>query len=60
MYLEYAPISMKSGQQKSVTLSTADAELVSGTQCLQDMLFLHDVSDGINRAEGEEANDPTN
>jgi hypothetical protein len=52
---------MKSGQQKSFTLSTAEApELVSGTQCLQDMLFLHDVGDGINRAEGEEANDPTN
>jgi hypothetical protein len=35
VFLENAPISMKSGQQKSVTLSTAEAEVVSGTQCAQ-------------------------
>jgi hypothetical protein len=40
VFLEDAPISMKSGQQKSVTLSTAEAKLVSGTQCAQDMLFV--------------------
>jgi hypothetical protein len=38
--LERAPVSMKSGQQKSVTLSTAEAELVSATQFAQDMLFV--------------------
>ena len=38
--LEGAPVSMKSGQQASVTLSTTEAELVSATQCAQDMLFI--------------------
>jgi hypothetical protein len=38
---------MKSGQQKSVTLSTAEAELVSGTQCAQDMLFVMRVLESI-------------
>jgi hypothetical protein len=30
---------MKIGQYKSVTLSTTEAELVSVTQCAQDMLY---------------------
>jgi hypothetical protein len=47
VFLEDAPISMKSGQQKSVTLSTAEAELVSGTQCAQDMLFVMRVLESI-------------
>ena len=38
---------MKSSQQKSVTLSTAEAELVSGTQCAQDMLFVMRVIESI-------------
>jgi hypothetical protein len=47
VFLEEARISMKSGQQKSVTLSTAEAELVSGTQCTQDMLFVMRVIESI-------------
>jgi hypothetical protein len=47
VFLEDAPISMKSGQQKSVTLSTTEAELVSGTQCAQDMLFVMRVLESI-------------
>jgi histone deacetylase 1/2 len=35
-----APVSMKSGGQKSVTLSTAESELASVTQCVQDMLYV--------------------
>ena len=31
---------MKSGQQISVTLSSAEAELVDGTSCAQDMLYV--------------------
>jgi hypothetical protein len=45
--LEGAPVSMKSGQQKSVTLSTAEAELVSAKQCAQDMLFVMRVLESI-------------
>jgi hypothetical protein len=40
VFLKDVLVSMKSGQQKSVTLSTVEAELVSGTQCMQDMLFV--------------------
>jgi hypothetical protein len=47
VFLEDAPISMKSAQQKSVTLSTAESELVSGTQCAQDMLFVMRVMESI-------------
>jgi hypothetical protein len=45
--LEGAPVSMKSGQQKSVTLSTAEAELVLATQCAQDRLFVMRVLESI-------------
>jgi hypothetical protein len=38
---------MKSGQQKSVTLLLAEVELVSGTQCAKDMLFLMRVMGSI-------------
>jgi hypothetical protein len=47
VFLEDASKSMKSRQQKSVTLSTVEAELVSGTQCAQDMLFLMRVMESI-------------
>jgi hypothetical protein len=40
VFLNGAPVSQKSGQQKSVTLSTAKSELVTGTQCAQDMLYI--------------------
>jgi hypothetical protein len=39
VFLEGAPISMKSGQQNVVTLSSAEAELYAATQCAQDMLY---------------------
>ena len=38
--LNAAPVCMKSGQQISTTLSSAEAELVAGTNCAQDMLFV--------------------
>jgi hypothetical protein len=56
VFLEDAPISMKSRQQKSVTLSTVEAELVSGTQCAQDMLFRNE-STGVYQTQGEETDD---
>ena len=39
-FLNGAPVTMKSGQQTTVTLSTAEAELMSATQCAQDMLYV--------------------
>jgi hypothetical protein len=38
VFLEEAPVTMKSGGQTSVTLSSAESELASGRQCgVQDM-----------------------
>jgi hypothetical protein len=47
VFLEGAPVSMKCGQQTSVTLSVTEAELVSATQCAQDMLFVMRVLESI-------------
>ena len=42
-----APVTMKSRMQSSVTLSVTEAELVSGTQCAQDMLFIMRVLESL-------------
>jgi hypothetical protein len=42
-----APVTMKSRMQGCVTLSVTEAELVSGTQCAQDMLFIMRVLESI-------------
>jgi hypothetical protein len=42
-----APVTMKSRMQSCVTLSVTEAELVSGTQCAQDMLFIMRVLESI-------------
>jgi hypothetical protein len=47
VFLEEAPISMKSTGQRSVTLSTAEAELASGTAGAQEMLFAMHVLESI-------------
>ena len=39
-FLNGAPVSMNSQMQSCVTLSVTEAELVSGTQCTQDMLYI--------------------
>jgi hypothetical protein len=46
-FLEGAPVAMKCGQQTSVTLSVTEAELVSATQCAQDMLFIMRVLESL-------------
>ena len=46
-FLEGSPISAKSNGQKSVTLSTAEAELASCTACAQDMLYEMRVLESI-------------
>ena len=45
--LEGAPVSMKSVGQKSVTLSTAEAELAAATCCAQTMLYVMRVLNSI-------------
>jgi hypothetical protein len=42
-----APVTMKSRMQGCVTLDVTSAELVSGTQCVQDMLFIMRVVESI-------------
>ena len=45
--LEEAPVSAKSGQQNFVTLSSTESELVSGTHCAQEMLFVKNVLESV-------------
>ena len=47
VFLEGAPVVIRSGQQNSVTLSSAEAELVGGTGCAQDMLYVMRVLDSL-------------
>jgi hypothetical protein len=47
VFLNGAPIAQKSGQQKSVTLSSAESELAAGTQCVQDMLYAWHIMQSI-------------
>ena len=46
-FLNGCPISMKSKMQECVTLSSAEAELVSATQCVQDMLYVKKVLESM-------------
>ena len=39
VFLNDAPVSVKSSQQTTMTLSSAESELMSGTSCAQDMLY---------------------
>jgi len=47
VFLQNAPISEKSKVQQSTTLSVTEAELVSGADCAQDMLFAMRVLESI-------------
>ena len=42
-FLENTPITVKSAMQKIVALSVTEAEMVSGVQCAQDMLYIKRV-----------------
>jgi len=46
-FLCKAPVTMKSRMQGCVTLSVTEAELVSATQCAQDMLFIMRVLESV-------------
>jgi hypothetical protein len=47
VFLNEAPVAMKSGGQTSVTLSSAESELAAGTQCAQDMLYVLHIMESI-------------
>jgi hypothetical protein len=47
VFLQNAPISEKSKVQQSTTLSVTEAELTSGVECAQDMLFAMRVVESI-------------
>jgi hypothetical protein len=47
VFFEEAPVALKSGGQTSVTLSSAESELASGTQCAQDMLYTMHIVESI-------------
>ena len=47
VFLCGAPVAMKSVMQKIVALSVTEAELFSGTQCAQDMLYVMHILDGM-------------
>lgn len=47
VFLNGAPVSFKSVQQKVVTLSTTEAELYAITQCAQEMIFVMNVLESM-------------
>ena len=47
VFLNDAPVTMKSGMQKTIALSVAEAELFAATQCAQDMLYVMHILNGI-------------
>jgi hypothetical protein len=47
VFLQNAPIAEKSRVQQSTTLSVTEAELVSGTDCAQDMLYAMRIMESI-------------
>ena len=47
VFLNEAPVCMRSGQQESTTLSTTESELVAGTQCAQDVLYVYKIMTSI-------------
>jgi hypothetical protein len=47
VFVNKAPVSVKSKMQESVTLSVTEAELVAATQCVQEMLYVKKVIESI-------------
>ena len=45
--LEDAPVAVKSGLQKIVSLTTAEAELIAAVQCAQEMLYVMRILEGM-------------
>jgi len=47
VFVNKAPVCVKSKMQESVTLSVTEAELVAATQCVQEMLYVKKVIESI-------------
>ena len=47
VFLEGTPVVVKSGLQKIVALSTAEAELIAMVQCIQEMIFVKKVLESM-------------
>ena len=47
VFLNGAPVAVKSRMQESVTLSVSEAELVAATHCYQEMLYVKKVVETI-------------
>lgn len=47
VFVNGAPVCVKSKMQESVTLSVTEAELVAATQCVQEMLYVRKVIESI-------------
>ena len=47
VYLEGAPIAIKSGMQKIIALSSSEAELIALVQCLQEIMFMKKVLESM-------------
>jgi hypothetical protein len=48
VYLEDAPVTVKSGMQKIVALSVTEAEIIAVVQCVQEMIYCKKVLESIN------------
>jgi hypothetical protein len=47
VFLNSAPVSMKSKMQEIVTLSVTKAELIAATQCVQEMMYVKKIVESI-------------
>jgi hypothetical protein len=43
VYLERAPVMLKSSTERMVSMSTTEAEKYAGVTCVQDMLYMKNV-----------------
>ncbi len=47
MYLEGEPVMFKSSTEKTVSLSTTEAETYAGVTCVQDMLYIKNILESL-------------
>ena len=47
IFLQDSPVVIQNGQQSSVTLFLSESKLVSGTSCVQEILFVKQVIESI-------------
>ncbi len=47
MYLKEAPVMFKSSTERTVSLSTTEAETYAGVTCVQDILYMKNVLESL-------------